>query len=152
MEHGAARVDGRKGVAVQLLGVRAVPGGASLGCGHGVREVCDVVARRAPITTTRSGQEKAGSGAPAAGTRSERVMCKRMLGGRRPRVAKMHVRRLSRACWRPPRRLPSLLRVGPRPRETGVWHVVRGRRAGGSAKRGRGWVERVTALVRTQLS
>jgi hypothetical protein len=53
MEHGAARVDGRKGVAVQLLGVRAVPGGASLGCGHGVREVCDV----APITTTRSARK-----------------------------------------------------------------------------------------------
>ena len=34
MEHRATRVDGRKGVAVQLLGVRAVPEGGSLSCGH----------------------------------------------------------------------------------------------------------------------
>ena len=134
MEHRATRVDGRKGVAVQLLGVRAVPEGGSLSCGHVVWEHGRA---RVPITTTPD--RHSGSGAPASGNRSERVICERIMGGRRPRMARMHARRLPRACWRPHRRLPSL-RVGPRPCETGVWHVVGGGRAGRSAERGRGWI------------
>ena len=136
MERRATRVDGRKGVAVQLLGVRAVPEGGSLSCGHVVWEHGRA---RVPITTTPDRGQHSGSGAPAAGNRSERVICERIMGGRRPRMARMHARRLPRACWRPHRRLPSL-RVGPRPCETGVWHVVGGGRAGRSAERGRGWI------------
>ena len=96
MEHRATRVDGRKGVAVQLLGVRAVPEGGSLSCEHVVWEHGRA---RVPITTTPDRGQQVGSGAPAAGNRSERVICERIMGGRRPGMARMHARRLTRACW-----------------------------------------------------